>query len=133
MRKTVKIKFPFNLILYLKTEISRKFYFIIFLTIKLTAFFLQLKIIILNFLRIFDYANYMDIRKIVRLHKLIKNQRTGSPKELAEKIGVSERSVYNYIGYMKIELNAPISYEEEKRSYCYEYDCDFNLDGFNFC
>ena len=133
MRKTVKIKFPFNLILYLKTEISRKFYFIIFLTIKLTEFFLQLKIIILNFLRIFDYANYMDIRKIVRLHKLIKNQRTGSPKELAEKIGVSERSVYNYIGYMKIELNAPISYEEEKRSYCYEYDCDFNLDGFNFC
>jgi transcriptional antiterminator len=75
----------------------------------------------------------MDIRKIVRLHKLIKNQRTGSPKELAEKIGVSERSVYNYIGYMRIELNAPISYEEEKRSYCYEYDFDFNLDGFNFC
>jgi transcriptional antiterminator len=75
----------------------------------------------------------MDIRKIVRLHKLIKNQRTGSPKELAEKICVSERSVYNYIGYMKIELNAPISYDEEKRSYCYEYDCDFNLDGFNFC
>ena len=75
----------------------------------------------------------MDIRKIIRLHKLIKIQRTGSPRELADKLGVSERSIYNYIGYMKMELNAPISYEEKKESYRYEIDCEFNLEGFVFC
>ena len=75
----------------------------------------------------------MDIRKIIRLHKLIKIQRTGSPRELADKLGVSERSIYNYIGYMKMELIAPISYEEKNESYCYEIDCEFNLEGFVFC
>lgn len=71
----------------------------------------------------------MDIRLIIRLHKLLLIEQTGSPKELAFKLGISERSVYNYIGFMKTELNAPIAYEVQKASYYYERACEFNFEG----
>jgi len=74
----------------------------------------------------------MDIRKIIRIHVLILEERTGNPKELAIKFGVSERSIYNYISFMKGELNAPIIYDGLKESYCYEIPCEFNLDGYLF-
>lgn len=101
---------------------------------------MQLKRVYLKFLvnkcilkiSLFRIIVLMDIRKIIKLHHLIKNERTGKPSELAGKLGVSERSVYNYIGFMKMELNAPISYEENKESYCYESDCEFNIEGFTF-
>lgn len=71
----------------------------------------------------------MDIRLIIRIHELLLGQRTGRPKVLAQRLGVSERSIYNYIGYMKTELNAPIAYEAQKESYYYESKCDFNFEG----
>lgn len=71
----------------------------------------------------------MDIRLIIRLHKLLLIAQTGSPKGLAFKLGVSERSVYNYIGFMKTELNAPIAYEVQKSSYYYERVCEFSFVG----
>jgi transcriptional antiterminator len=57
----------------------------------------------------------MDIRIIILLHKLLLAERTGGPKELALKLALSERSIYNYIGFMKTELNAPIIYQVQKR------------------
>ena len=74
----------------------------------------------------------MDIRKIIRIHKLLLMERTGKPKELAIRLGVSERSIYNYIAYMKKELNAPIAYEPIKESYYYVNKCEFNLEGYIF-
>ena len=71
----------------------------------------------------------MDIRLIIRLHKLLLIEQTGNPKELAFKLGISERSVYNYIGFMKTELNAPIAYEAQKASYYYERVCEFSFEG----
>jgi len=65
----------------------------------------------------------MDIRIIKKLHEYIKTERTGSPKELANKLAVSERTVYNYISYMKIEMNAPIVFDNQKGNYFYERDC----------
>ena len=56
-------------------------------------------------------------------------QRTGKPIDLAQKIGVSERSIYNYISYMKKELNAPIDYIVQKESYYYKTKCDLNFEG----
>ena len=69
----------------------------------------------------------MDIRIIIRLHELIGSERTGSPIECASKLGVSERTVYNYIAYMKNEMNAPIIYETLKSSYSYTKLCEFNF------
>lgn len=71
----------------------------------------------------------MDIRIIKELHKFITNERTGSPKELADKLGVSERTIYSYISYMKINMNAPIVFDNQKRSYLYDRVCLLTFKG----
>lgn len=67
----------------------------------------------------------LDIRLIIRIDQLIYNEMTGSPKMLATKLSISERSVYNYISFMKQELNAPIVYDYHKISYVYFEEWDF--------
>ena len=69
----------------------------------------------------------MDIRIIIRLHNLFLAERTGDPKNLAAFLGISVRSVYNYISFMKKELNAPIAYEVQKTSYCYQRVCELSF------
>ncbi len=71
----------------------------------------------------------LDIRIIIRIHELIKAELTGSPKDLSVKLDISERTVYNYLEYMKIELNAPIVYNSQKRNYCYERECKLCFNG----
>ena len=56
-------------------------------------------------------------------------ERTGTPKELASKLGVSERTVYNYISYMKNEMNAPIRFDNQKGTYCYKRVCELSFEG----
>jgi transcriptional antiterminator len=63
----------------------------------------------------------MDIRIIIRIDELISKEMTGSPKKLATKLAISERSVYNYIAFMKKEMKAPIVYDYNKMSYVF-YD-----------
>lgn len=69
----------------------------------------------------------MDIRIIKKIHDLIVDERTGSPQKLSEKLGVSERTVYNYISFMKNEMNAPIVYNNHKSNYCYDGSCNYKL------
>jgi transcriptional antiterminator len=69
----------------------------------------------------------MDIRIIIRLHEYLVTERSGIPKELATKLGISERSVYNYISYMKKEMNAPIMFDNRKGNYCYNRICALNF------
>lgn len=71
----------------------------------------------------------MDIRIIKKLHEYIITERTGSPKVLANKLGVSERTVYSYISYMKMEMNAPIIYDNQKGNYMYERECLLAFEG----
>jgi hypothetical protein len=52
---------------------------------------------------------------------------TGSPKQLASKLFITERSVYNYIAFMKQELKAPIKYNYQRLSYIYNEDWDFKF------
>ena len=67
---------------------------------------------------------YID--RIERLHLLIKRKATGSPKELAHRLEVSQASVYEYIKTMK-EMGAPIVYDIYRKSYVYEKACSLNL------
>ena len=69
----------------------------------------------------------MDIRIIIRLNDLIMNEQTGSPRILASKLGITERSVYNYIAFMKREMKAPIRYNSQRLSYVYDSDCNFKF------
>jgi hypothetical protein len=66
------------------------------------------------------------LKKINELDDLIREQRTGSPANLGEKIGASERSVFDYLKLMK-EMGAPISYSRSKCSYFYQRDGRFNI------
>jgi hypothetical protein len=71
----------------------------------------------------------MDIRIIIRLNDLILNEQTGSPRILAAKLNITERSVYNYISFMKKEMKAPIKYSTQRLSYVYKDGCDFKFNG----
>lgn len=52
---------------------------------------------------------------------------TGSPKQLASKLAITERSVYNYIAFMKRELKAPIVYNYQRLSYVYNDNWEFKF------
>ena len=69
----------------------------------------------------------MNIIIIKKIHAKILSESTGKPKELASKLNVSERTIYNYINFMKRELKAPIVYNRLKDSYQYEGNCNINF------
>ena len=69
----------------------------------------------------------MDIRIIIELDNLINKEVTGSPKQLASKLSMTERTVYNYISFMKKSLNAPIVYDYQRMSYVYNNDGEFKF------
>ena len=71
----------------------------------------------------------MDIRVFIRLHELIKAKQTGAPKELAQKLAISERSVNYYIAFMRNELNAPVVYDRKTETYLYETECNLCFEG----
>jgi hypothetical protein len=54
------------------------------------------------------------------LDALIRQKRTGPPKELADRLGISERWLYIFLDELKTELNCPIRYDRKRRSYIYE-------------
>lgn len=66
--------------------------------------------------------NAIDIKaQIDRLNQLIKLKATGSPKELAQKLDTTERTVYRIIKQLK-EMGCPIFYNKIRGSYCYEHE-----------
>ncbi len=71
----------------------------------------------------------MDIRKIIHINRLIKAQRTGSPKTLCVQLGVSERTAHNYLRYMRKELKAPIKWIPIKTPIYTKTMANLNLNG----
>ena len=71
----------------------------------------------------------MDIRIIKKIHELIMKELTVSPKELLCELRVSERTVYNYTSYMKMAMNTPIIYDNQKGNYMYERVCLLVFNG----
>ena len=69
----------------------------------------------------------MDIIKLITIDKLIRTNRTGSPKKLATTLGLSERTIYTYISFLKKTLNAPIKWSVFKESYIYTNNGDINF------
>ena len=71
----------------------------------------------------------MTIRSIERfqtIDRLIQRKATGTSEQLAEKIGVSKRTIIELINVMK-QIGAPIYFCKIKKSYCYEEDGNFNI------
>ncbi|MFL5754043.1 MAG: HTH domain-containing protein [Bacteroidia bacterium] len=56
--------------------------------------------------------------RLKTIDQLIQEEDTGRPKELAEKLNMSERMIYRYIQNLK-DLGAPLEYDAQKESYIY--------------
>jgi hypothetical protein len=65
----------------------------------------------------------MSLKKYVllyhRLEQLIKMEATGNPNELAEKLDISTRQLFNYLSDLK-ELGLPITFNSQKNSYVFQ-------------
>ena len=66
------------------------------------------------------------IYRLDLLHQFIRTKNTGTPKELACKLEISERQVRGYISLFK-ELGAPVKYSRKKGTYYYVKDGAFNF------
>lgn len=53
------------------------------------------------------------------LIELIEKKKTGSPKELAGKLGLKERMVYNVLDDLRLTLGKEVCYCKEKKSYIF--------------
>ena len=66
---------------------------------------------------------------IERIDALIRRCATGTPKQLACRLEISERGLFKTLKLMK-DMGAPIVYSISKESYTYEYEVEFNT-GFS--
>lgn len=71
--------------------------------------------------------NLIDKLKLIeRVDQLVRLSATGSPKDFARRLKLSESGLYRLIDLMK-QLGAPIYYSNYKASYCYEFNVDFAI------
>lgn len=68
--------------------------------------------------------------RICRIDSLIREGRTGTAAQLALKLGVSERTIYQYIRQMKL-AGAPIAFDLQTKNYYYKTEGQFNC-AFSF-
>ncbi len=66
------------------------------------------------------------ITTLENLDRLIRIKGTGTPKELAARVKLSERALYKYIALLK-DLGGPIKYSPSRRSYYYELNGSFHF------
>ncbi len=66
------------------------------------------------------------VERVQRMDQLIRRKSTGKPKELAAKLSLSERSLYELINQMK-DLGAPIIYSKSRDSYVYTSQVKFDF------
>lgn len=70
-----------------------------------------------------------QIALLERVDQLIRLKSTGRPKNLAERLNVSEATVFRMIETMK-ELNAPVYYDISRQSYAYSEPTSFKCGFF---
>ncbi len=59
----------------------------------------------------------MNIEKFKYFIHLVEKERTGNATELAQKLEVSERTIYTYVNVLRSDLNAPIAFNRYKQTY----------------
>ena len=68
--------------------------------------------------------HYLNL--LLQLDQLIRQKGTGSPPEFARKMGISERSLYEYLKVLK-DLGAPIKWSRQEKSYYYSMEGQFRI------
>lgn len=66
------------------------------------------------------------LNRITKIDHLIRIKGTGTPKQLAQRVNISESTLYLYISRMK-EMGAPIAYDSSRNTYFYQFDGKFNF------
>ncbi len=64
------------------------------------------------------------------LNTLIRKRATGTPKELAERLGITERAWYKIRDELIHDLNVPLAYDPQRQTYYYTEAGQF---VFGFC
>jgi hypothetical protein len=59
-------------------------------------------------------------RLIESLDGLIHRKTPGDANQLSEKLGISRRTFFRVLDYMRAELNAPVVFDEINKRYIYE-------------
>ncbi|MFV0537311.1 MAG: HTH domain-containing protein [Dysgonomonas sp.] len=70
---------------------------------------------------------FEQIERLNLIHKLIDEERTGSPEYFAERLNISKRQLHNIIDDLKM-LGAPICYDSFINSYRYERSFFLGID-----
>jgi hypothetical protein len=64
-----------------------------------------------------------------RIDRLINLRATGTPAELADKLGISMSQLFQIIKTMKEDFKAPLYYSRSEQCYCYpgnvKFVCEF--------
>jgi predicted DNA-binding transcriptional regulator YafY len=66
------------------------------------------------------------LHRLIRLDYLIHLKSTGTPAHCANKIGISERSLYDYLKILK-EMGAPIKFSRNRGTYYYNEEGRFRI------
>ncbi len=67
-----------------------------------------------------------EIHQIETLHFLISHRMTGTPDQLAEKLSISRRQLFNIIAFFR-HIGAVISYDSMNSTYYYEEPFEINI------
>lgn len=62
-----------------------------------------------------------NLERLQQIHLLIEKECTGSPAQMASRMHISERLVYNLIEQLK-DFNARICYDRSRKTYYYSDD-----------
>ena len=66
------------------------------------------------------------LHRLIRLDHLINHKSTGTPADCAQKIGISERSLYDYLKILK-DMGAPVRFSRGRRTYYYSEGGHFHI------
>ncbi len=67
-----------------------------------------------------------QLERLRKIHQYIKVANTGTPKEFAYKLGISESQLYNVLEDLKIK-GFPIAYSRSLKSYLYKNSCELEI------
>lgn len=67
-----------------------------------------------------------QIERLQLLNKLVREQRTGSPEELAERLGLSRRQLYSYLEFLK-DFGANIVYSRKANSFIFSENTELEI------
>jgi predicted DNA-binding transcriptional regulator YafY len=70
------------------------------------------------------------LNRMQRIDYLIRIKGTGTPSQLAHRLGMSKRSVFDYLNLMK-NFGAPIKFCSSRQSYYYDEEGVFSI-SFSF-